>query len=228
MENSKVDHHLDWLLRNHQIDLSGIERERLEQITIGLLRGQVLVFEELAQETRQSQVIGAQQQLHNDQQNQLAAAQQTINNLSTAVAGLEENSDHYYKATILLLADLVMRSWVTEGREQAQEILLTGLWRAVAEAIQNGDIEAGSPAAKWWIEAARSNFGFPTLGETPQEETSPDLEYDPDIDPYTPEPELPNSPGTNPHPAPLSDSGTPEPPPTEETADDEAVETDGS
>ena len=202
MENSKVDQHLDWLLRNHQIDLSGLERERLEQLTIGLLRGQVLVFEELGQETRQSQIIGAQQQLHHDLQAQMGLANQTIANLSTAVARLEETDDHYYKSTVLMLVDLVMRSWMTEGRQPAIEILFTGLWRAVEAALQNGDIDPESPVAQWWMQAARENFGFPMLGEEPE-----------------PEPEA----STSAAPTVLEMETT-----SEETTDDASVEADGS
>ncbi len=159
--NSRVEKHLDWLLRNYQIDLGNLERERLEQLTEGLLQGQVIVFGELARETRQTEVIEAQKELIRGLQQQLGGTQALITNANNAVAALQDVPDQFYQDNLLLLADLIMRTWDRSSRDQVAENLMTGLWRCVTEAISRGDTEADSPIAQWWTMTARTNFGFP-------------------------------------------------------------------
>jgi len=195
-ELNTIERHLDWLLRNCQVDLETLERERLEQLTQGLLRGQVQVFEELGRETRQSEIIASQQQLVTELQNQLSAAHASIGNMSASLAALQNHEDLYYKDTILLLADLIMRSWSTDGDLQVFETLMTGMWRAITNAITNGDIAPDSPVAGWWAALAQRNFGFHTnthLG-TPLEASwdpgEPGDEPETKPAPLYPEPEL--------------------------------------
>jgi hypothetical protein len=64
---TKAEAQLEELLRVNQIDLGAISRERLESLFQGLLLGQIKILESLAEETKFTKVVAAQQQAIEEQ-----------------------------------------------------------------------------------------------------------------------------------------------------------------
>jgi len=148
--------HLDWLLRNNQMDLAELSRDRLQEIIEGLLHGQVLTFSALAAETRQSAVIAAQREMIAGLQQQLEHANSIISMANSTVAALENEGDLFYRDLVLTLANVASDS----ENGSLQEHLMTGIWRGVSRAIEQGDIPHDEGIGLWWSRAATNNFGF--------------------------------------------------------------------
>ena len=85
----EADKYLNDLLRLGQLDLGALSRERLEELFIGLLRGQVVMYRAVGEETRSSEVIGALRGIVEGLQLQLSQANEALRMATTALARLD-------------------------------------------------------------------------------------------------------------------------------------------
>lgn len=132
------EQYYDELLRTNQLDLSQIERARLEQITHGLLQGQIHILDMLCQETQQSSIIKRQQEMITGLNSAISSANQLVTH------------DQHHDLVVGLL------TYIPSIWDDAKQDLFLPLWRMAEMCIQNGDLDDST--TQWWQTMASSQF----------------------------------------------------------------------
>lgn len=162
----KVDQHFDQLLRLAQVDLSELDRERLEEITLGLIEGQIAIVQALGAETKHSQVINSQREIISGLQEQVALAQQTLASANEALGAFEDTEETYYRDMIMAMAQAVMDDW---EEQEFQKKLLLGLWQGLRSATNEGMLDKTSDLYQGWSQMIEQEFTPPTEAEAEDE-----------------------------------------------------------
>jgi hypothetical protein len=146
-----VNEHLDRLLRTRQLDLSQLDRSRLEELFIALLDGQTMIYNVLSTETQQSSTIEAQREAIESLHVALGALNKAPEqneayraNALTALKMLpealkEDREAAFYKAYFKSIADLAVYYEDVEEREVAW------LFEAEEESDAVQEDDAGGP-----------------------------------------------------------------------------------
>jgi hypothetical protein len=213
MEMTTAEDYLDSLLRQNQLDLAALDRDRLEAILRGLLAGQIAVFTALGAETRQSTMIRNQGAVIEN----MTAAVSRANAMATEadVATVQHNP---YQELLVTLAHIIPES-LHANRPACVEQMLTAVYRGLEQAAEEGElIEDG--VLVWWRDAAQRGFQSPEAGAAAaavvQEASAPEpaAAEEPAGEPAQAAPEA--------SPAPPAEDDTPEPEPVAESEQAEA------
>jgi hypothetical protein len=152
-----VEEQLDWLMRINQLDYDTLDPNRREELFRGLLMSLVSVFQCLAQETRQSELIKQQQLAIQQLGDQLISANTTISQLNNALAILEDPQETFYQDMVIAMSTIVAQE-LHANKEECIADVLSGLSRCVDRVIELQEVELEDSLVEWWNTAKRNNF----------------------------------------------------------------------
>lgn len=136
-----VHRYIDHLLSANQIDLKELSRDRLEDLFLGMLSGQISVFQALGRETQQSAIIESQRRM-------IDSLNEALNAASEALA---TSMDHEYREHLLVYEDYIRNNFFDDP-DCAKHIMM-GIYRALAN-----NKELADDAASWWSDAISKGF----------------------------------------------------------------------
>lgn len=137
------------VLRTAQLDLSQLERPRLEEITRALIEHTSGILDVLSSETRQVATIKAQQATIEALQEQIVSLHGTLAALSATIATVG-SGEGKHRETILSMASSTMDSMIAD--EPFVVSLVYQLREAVLSAAAGGDLDPSDALVAFWRE----------------------------------------------------------------------------
>ena len=132
----------DMLLGAQQLDLSSLERGRLEELCESLIEGQLVICEAFAHETRQSHVIEAQTAM-------ITRLNESVATANSALANLDDNPiKEVFKDILVSMAHHVAEHWGAD-RSLAIDGMMTGVYRGL-QAVTQYDGDGYDTVRQWW------------------------------------------------------------------------------